>query len=121
MAQYMISVIHDWDAPDDMTPQEVQATYEAVDAFNQEITAAGQWVFGAGLQHPKTAKIVDGVKGNDTVTDGPYLEAKEHLGGFWIVEAASLEEAQDLARRGSEACAGVVELRPLQVEPGDVQ
>jgi hypothetical protein len=118
MAQYMISVIHDWDTEDTMSPEAMQAAYEAVDKFNQDITAAGQWVFGAGLQHPSTAKIVDGVKGADVVTDGPYLEAKEHLGGFWIVEAKDFAEASDLARRGSEACAGIVELRPLQTEPG---
>ena len=102
MPQYMLSVIHDWDA-DTMTPEEMQASFEAVDAFNNEITSGGQWVFGGGLQHPSSALVIDGVKGADVVTDGPYLEAKEHLGGFWVIEAADLDEAKEIARRGSAA------------------
>lgn len=115
MPQYMLSVIHDWDAAS-MTPEEMQQSYEDVDRFNNEVQAAGQWVFGTGLQHPGTAVVVDGVQGRNVVTDGPYLEAKEHLGGFWIVEAADLEEAKELARRASGACVRAVEVRPLEAE-----
>lgn len=120
MPQYMLSVIHDWDDTS-MTPEQMQEAFEAVDAFNNDITAKGQWVFGGGLEHPETARVVDGVKGADVVTDGPYLEAKEHLGGFWVIEVGDLDEAVAIGRRASAACAGKVEVRPFQAEPDDAQ
>ena len=118
MPQYMLSVIHDWDAPGDETPEELQEMYAATGRFNEEIQASGQWVFGGGLEHPNTATVVDGTKGANVITDGPYLEAKEHLGGFWVVEAPDLDAALELGRRGSAACGGKVEVRPFQGEDG---
>lgn len=117
MTQYLISVIHDWDAMGDISPDQMQEMFEATDRFNQEIVAAGQWVFGGGLEHPSTATVVDGSQGRNVVTDGPYLEAKEHLGGFWVIEAPDLDAALAIGRRGSAACGRPVEVRPFQTEP----
>ncbi|MCX6395624.1 MAG: YciI family protein [Propionibacteriales bacterium] len=116
MTQYLLSVIHDWDALGDTTPEEMQEMFEATGRFNEEIEASGHWVFGGGLEHPSTATVVDGAKGANVVSDGPYLEAKEHLGGFWVIEAADLDEAIELGRRASAACARAVEVRPFQSE-----
>ncbi len=116
MTQYLLSVIHDWDETEAIDPAEIEEMFAATGRFNDEIQASGHWVFGGGLEHPNTATVVNGVKGANVVTDGPYLEAKEHLGGFWIIEAADLDEALEIARRGSQACAGPVEVRPFQAE-----
>lgn len=116
MAQYLLSVIHNWDEMDDIAPDEMERMFEATDRFNTEIQASGNWVFGGGLEHPSTATVVNGVGGANVVTDGPYLEAKEHLGGFWVIEAADLDEALAIGRRGSAACGNPVEVRPFQSE-----
>jgi hypothetical protein len=115
MAQYMLSVHGN---ENDEIPDNIQEMYEAVEAFNKEVQAAGQWVFAGGLNPSSTATVVDGTGGGDPViTDGPYLESKEHLGGFWVVDVPDLDAAIDLARRGSAACQGQVEVRPFQPEP----
>ena len=115
MTQYMISV---WHTPDEVFPEgdEMQAVFQAVDAFNQEITAAGQWVFGGGLEAPDTATCVDNRTGDAIVTDGPFAESKEQIGGFWIVELPDLDAALEMAKRASAACRGKVEVRPFQAE-----
>ena len=78
---------------------------------------AGAWVFGGGLEPPDTATVVQ-TQGTDvSMTDGPFAEAKEQIGGFWIIEAPDLDAALDWARRGSAACRGPVEVRPFQDEP----
>lgn len=116
MTQYMLAVIHDWDGPP-MGEENMQKAFEQVEAFNAEITANGKWVFGGGLTHPSSATVVRSENDETVLTDGPYLEAKEHLGGFWVVEAKDLDEALDLAARASAACMGPVEVRPFQDEP----
>ncbi len=116
MTQYMLAVIHDWDGPP-MGEENMQKAFEQVDAFNAEITANGKWVFGGGLTHPSSATVVRSENDETVLTDGPYLESKEHLGGFWVVEAKDLDEALDLAARASAACMGPVEVRPFQDEP----
>ena len=118
MTQYMLSVHSDGTEDfESMAPEELQRIYAAVDAFNDEVRAAGKWVFAGGLEPIESATTVDNTKGEGLVTDGPFAEAKEHLGGFWIIEAADLDEALDWAKRGSAACAGKVEVRPFQAEP----
>jgi hypothetical protein len=115
MTQYMISV---WHTPDEVFPEgvEMQDVFAAVDKLNTEIQEAGQWVFGGGLEAPDTATCVDG-RGNDVVmTDGPFAESKEQIGGFWIVELPDLDAALELAGRASAACRGKVEVRPFQAE-----
>jgi hypothetical protein len=115
MTQYMLSV---WHTPDEVFPEgdELQARFDAVDKFNQEVQAAGIWVFGGGLEAPSSATVVRGHTGDVSMTDGPFAEAKEQIGGFWIIEAPDLDAALDWARRGSEACGGPVEVRPFQAE-----
>ena len=113
MPKYLLSV---WGSEDDPTPtdEEMQEMFAAVDRFNQQAQAEGAWVFAGGLHPASTATVVDG-RGSDAVTtDGPYVESKEHMGGFWVLEAPDLDAAIDLARRGSAACRGKVEVRPFQ-------
>lgn len=83
-------------------------------AFNEKLQQAGHFVFADGLAEVSTATTVDGQGDKPIVTDGPYLEAKEYLGGFWVIEAADLDEALALAAEGSKACRGKVEVRPFQ-------
>jgi len=113
MPKYLLSV---WSSEDDPTPsdEEMQQMFAAVATFNEEVQAEGAWVFAGGLHPASTATVVDG-RGSDAVTtDGPYVESKEYMGGFWVLEAPDLDAAIDLARRGSAACKGKVEVRPFQ-------
>jgi hypothetical protein len=115
MTQYMLAVHHSSDAPAPR-PDQMQQAFTQVDAFNAEIQATGAWVFGGGLEPPEIATVVR-VEGGDTITtDGPFAESKEQLGGFWVIEAADLDEALALAARASAACMGPVEVRPFQSE-----
>jgi hypothetical protein len=95
----------------------IEQMYKDVDAFNQEIQAAGKWVFGGGLHPADTATVVKASGGDVITTDGPFPEAKEQIGGFWILNCADLDEALALAARASAACRGPVEVRPFQDEP----
>ena len=92
--------------------------YAAVDRFNQKLQDEGHWVFAGGLHPADVATVVDGTQGGDPIlTDGPFAEAKEHLGGFWVIEAPDLDAAVALAAEGSAACQGPVEVRPFQDDP----
>jgi hypothetical protein len=113
MTQYLMSVIHDWDNMG-LTEEEMQESFRLTDAYNTELQKSGHWVFAGGLTHPSNATVVDGRKGESVVTDGPYVEVKEQLGGFWVVEAADLDEALDLGRRASAACMHPVEIRAFE-------
>src|SRR4051794_15547495 len=107
--QYLVSVIADGTelpAPDEMA---------AIDAFNDRLRADGYWVFANGLAEPSTATVIDGRCEEPLFTDGPFLESKEFLAGFWIIEAPDLDVALKLAADGSKACHRKVELRPFQV------
>lgn len=107
MAQYLISVLHD---TSDLATAEEQA---AIDIFNEQLQAEGRWVFAGGLAAPGTATVVDGRDGQPMFTDGPYLESKEYIVGFWIIKAADLDVALRLAALGSKHCNRRVELRPF--------
>jgi hypothetical protein len=108
MAQYLMSVLYD--GSDLATDEEM----EAIDAFNeQQLQAGGHWVFAGGLAAPSTATVVDNRRGEMVLTDGPYLESKEFIAGFWIIEAADLDVALRLAAQGSKSCNRRVELRPI--------
>jgi len=107
MVQYLMSVLTD--TPDLSTPAE-QA---AIDVFNEQLQADGYWVFAGGLASPGTATVVDGRDGEPVFTDGPYVESKEYLIGFWIVNAPDLDAALRLAAAGSKSCNRRVELRPF--------
>ena len=85
----------------------------ATGVFNEKLRAAGYWVFTGGLAPASTATVVDGQGGTPVMTDGPYLETKEVIGGFWIIDVPDLDVALKLAAEGSHACRGKVEVRPF--------
>ncbi len=121
MSQYLLSVIHDEAdraALDALTPDELQAVFSTVGAFNERLQAAGAWVFAGGLQTHEATTTVDNTGAQTILTDGPFAETKEYLGGFWIIEAPDLDAALTWAAEGSKACANRVEVRPFQEEPG---
>jgi hypothetical protein len=105
--QYLVSVI--FDAPGDATPEEMAA----IDVFNDRLQAEGHWVFAGGLGEPSTATVIDNRDGKAVFTDGPFVESKEYLAGFWIMEAPDLDVALKLAAGGSRACNRKVEVRPI--------
>jgi hypothetical protein len=107
MAHYLMSVLDD--TPNSATAEELVA----INAYNEQLKADGQWVFAGGLAAPSTATVVDGRDGEPLFTDGPYLESKEFVGGFWIIEAADLEVARRLAALASKHCNRRVEPRPF--------
>jgi hypothetical protein len=105
--QYLVSVIDDTAGL--ATPDEDAA----IDTFNERLKAEGHWVFAGGLGAPVSATVVDNRGEEAMFTDGPFLESKEHLAGFWIIEAADLDVALKLAAEGSKACNRKIELRPF--------
>ncbi len=105
--QYLVSVI--FDTVGLATPDEMAA----IDAFNDRVKADGHWVFAGGLAAPSTATVIDNRGGEALFTDGPFLESKEYLAGFWIIEAPDLDVALKLATEGSKACNRKVEVRPF--------
>ena len=106
--QYLVSVI--FDTAGLATPDE-QA---AIDVFNDRLNAEGHWVFAGGLAAPSSATVIDN-RGEEAIfTDGPFVESKEFLAGFWIIEAADLDVALKLAAEGSKACNRKLEVRPFQ-------
>jgi hypothetical protein len=105
--QYLVSVIDD--TAGSATPDEDAA----IDVLNERLQAEGHWVFAGGLGAPGTATVIDNRGGAAMVTDGPFLESKEHVAGFWIIEAADLDVALKLAADGSKACNRKVEVRPF--------
>jgi hypothetical protein len=113
MPQYMLSVMHDEEYVLDFTTPDMQRIGPKVGALNRQLTATGKWVFGAGLM-PRSTTVV--ARPDETMTDGPYAEVKEHMGGFWVINVADDAEARDWARRAALACEQPVEMRPLQDE-----
>jgi hypothetical protein len=106
--QYLVSVIHD---KSDLATSDEQA---AIDVFNGRLQAEGHWVFAGGLASPSAATVIDNTGGGEAMfTDGPFLESKEYLAGFWIIEATDLDVALKLASEGSKACNRKVEVRPF--------
>jgi len=105
--QYLVSVIYD--AADLATPDEMAA----IDVFNDRLQSEGHWVFAGGLAAPNSATVIDNRGEEPIFTDGPFLESKEFLAGFWIMEAADLDVALKLAAEGSRACNRKIEVRPF--------
>ncbi len=111
MTQYLVAIHH----PDDYDPSvEDEAMHRDIDVLNDEMVAAGVRIFVGGL-HPasraKSLRVQPG--GRVHITDGPYLESKEHVGGFWVLEAADLDEALAWGRKAAVACRAPVEVRPF--------
>lgn len=115
MAQYLLSV-HYIEGVGATPADEMTEAYAAVDALNQTMMDRGVWVFGGGLEEPDTATVVRYQDGDFLITDGPFPEAKEQLGGFWILECPDLDTALDWAKKATVACRAPVEVRPFQSE-----
>lgn len=105
--QFLVSVIDD--KSNSGTPDEMVA----ITAFNEQLQADGHWVFAGGLGAPDTATVIDNRGGEALFTDGPFVETKEFLAGFWVMEAEDLDVALKLAAAGSKACNRRVEVRPF--------
>lgn len=112
MMKYLVAIHH----PDDYDPLAVEdeAMSRDIDALNGEMVAAGVRVFVGGLQPVRSAKSLRAQPdGQVLVTDGPYLETKEHMAGLWVLEAADLDEALAWGRKAAIACRVPVEVRPF--------
>ena len=105
--QYLVSVIDDGTGPD--TPTEDAA----IDVFNDRLRAEGYWVFAGGLGSPDPATVIDNRGDEVVITDGPFVESKEYVAGFWIIEAPDLDVVLKLATEGSKACNRKIEVRPF--------
>ena len=105
--QYLVSVI------DDTTGSADSDEMAAIDAFNDRLRDKGSWVFAGGLGAPSTATVIDNRGAEAVLTDGPFVESKEFMIGFWIIEAPHLDVALRLAAGASKACNRRLELRPF--------
>jgi hypothetical protein len=114
MSQYLISVWHDDTYEVDFESPDAQRRFAQVGAFNAELRQAGAWVFANGLHPAETATVLRTVNVEVSMTDGPYAETKEQMGGFWIIDVADLDVALDWAKRAAVACEETLEVRPFQ-------
>ena len=110
MAHYLITVLDE--AAGLATAEEAAA----IDVFNEQLQADGHWVFAGGLSLPSMATVIDSRDGDAVLTDGPFVETKEYVAGFWIIEAPHFDVALRLAASGSKNCNRRVELRPILQE-----
>jgi hypothetical protein len=106
--QYLVSVI-----ADTQDPTATAGEQAAISAFNERLQAEGSWVFAGGLGTTDAATVVDNRAGDPVFTDGPFVESKEYLAGFWILEADDLDAALKLAAEGSQVCNRKIEVRPF--------
>src|SRR5215469_1823104 len=114
MKQYLLSVYHpETDLPE---PEVIEKITADVAVLNAELQQAGAWVFAGGL-HPSSTATVVRVEGSDVlITDGPFVEGKEHIGGFWVIKARDLDAALEWGRKATRACTVPIEVRPLREE-----
>jgi hypothetical protein len=118
MTQYMLSVhTVEGEARAPMTDEEMQQSWKQIQALNEEMKAAGAWVFSARLHEPDTATVVRASAGEVLTTDGPFAESKEHLGGFYIIEAKDLDAALAWASKATAAVGKPIEVRPFRDDP----
>ena len=113
MKQYLLSV-HMVDGQEMPSDEVLAKMYADVDALNQTMQTEGAWVFGGGLHPADTATVVRVQNGELLTTDGPFAEAKEQIGGFWIIKADDLDAALAWAAKATVACQAPVEVRPFQ-------
>jgi hypothetical protein len=118
MKQYLLSIYQPEGAAP--APEVLEPIMRDLEAVRQELKAAGAWVFSGGLHSPSTATVVQLKDGDVLMTDGPFLEGKEHIGGFTIIKAPDLDAALEWGRKLARAVALLpVEVRPFQDEPED--
>ena len=115
MPTYLLSVHHSPDAPPP-PPDEMQKAFQQVDAFNDEVKAAGAWVFAGGLHPPSTATVARFKDGEVLITDGPFAEGKEFLGGITVIDAPDLDAALAWAAKITRATTLPIEVRPFHDE-----
>ncbi len=115
MPQYLVAIHH----PDDYNPSlEDEAMIRDIDVLNDEMAAAGARFFAGGLQSaPRAKSLRKQTVGGVAITDGPYLETKEHIGGFWILNAANMDEAVAWGSKAVIACRASVEVREFLAMP----
>jgi hypothetical protein len=118
MTQYLLAVHHDG-TPPDISPEEFKQSFADIGVFNTKLMDAGAFVFTGRLPGAESATVVRQSGGGYLVTDGPYLAAKEHLGGFWVISAADPAAALEWAREATAACRLAVEIRPFAEQPPD--
>jgi hypothetical protein len=112
--QYLVSVIDDGQAhAADSDESASSAEAAAIDEFNDRLRDEGHWVFAGGLGRPIAATVIDNRGETPMISDGPFLESKEYLAGFWIIEAADLDVVLRLAVDASKACNRKIEVRPF--------
>jgi hypothetical protein len=116
MKQYLLSV-HTVEGAPTPSAAEMQTAFAQVDKVNDELRSTGAWVFGGGLLPADSATVVRVSDGTTTLTDGPFAETKEQLGGFWVIRCADLDEALAWAGKCAQACMNPVEVRPFEDEP----
>jgi hypothetical protein len=116
MPRYLLSV-HQPDGPAP-PPEVLEKIMRDLDALNAELKAAGAWVFAGGLHPPGTATVLRVRDGEVLITDGPFAEGKEHIGGLTIVSAPDLDAALEWGRRMAMATTLPIEVRPFQDGPG---
>jgi hypothetical protein len=116
MSQYLIAVLN---GPDTRSRPAAEMTeiIDAVGVVNQKAMDAGIFVYAGGLHDPSATTTVDPRSGRAEITDGPYMESKEYIGGFWIIDVADLDAALEFSREASLACREVLEVRPFMQEP----
>jgi len=115
MTQYLISIYQpDGEPP---PPEFLEPVIRKLHVLNQELKAAGAWVFSRGLHAPRTATVVRLRDRDMETTDGPYIEGKEHIGGFWIIDVPDLDSALGWARRAAAATGLPIEVRPFRDVP----
>jgi hypothetical protein len=117
MTHYLLSVhgpVERGEFGDYGSKEAMEQAFADTGAFNEQLKADGYWVFAGGLEPATTATTVDGRGDTPVLTDGPYLETKEVIGGFWVIDAPDLDVALKLAAAGSKACRGIVEVRPFE-------
>ena len=117
MKQYLLSIYQpEGDPP---PPEILEKVMRDVDAVNQELKAAGAWVFAGGLRAPSAATVVRLQDADLLTTDGPFAEGKEHIGGFYIIKAPDLDAALEWGRKLAQATTLPIEVRPFQDQPED--
>lgn len=115
MKQYLFAV-HHVEGEAAPTEDEMRQMFADVGKFNARMEEEGRMVFAGGLEPRETATVVRAVDGDHLLTDGPFIEAREWLGGFWVLTAEDLDEALAMAKDAATACRGPVEVRPFQSE-----
>jgi hypothetical protein len=113
MTQYLLSVHVEGEVGEPMTEEEMQRSWKQIQVLNEEMKAAGAWVSSGRLHEPGTATVVRVSHGKVLTTDGPFAESKEHLGGFYIIEAEDLDAALDWASKATVAVGKPIEVRPF--------